>query len=418
MTQKPSLAVIGSGISGMAAAYLLHQHYDVTLFEQHARPGGHSRTKTITYNGQEIAVDTGFIVFNHPTYPHLTAMFDHLGVATEKSDMSFGFSERGGAFEWGASGLNAVFGQRSNLLKPGFYKVIADVKRFFRDAPAAAEANPTLSLGALLKKLNMGDAFRHRFIIPMGAAIWSCPAQAMLDFPALTFVRFFKNHGLLSLDGQHQWYTVTGGSQRYVEKLLAPLQGRIRLNAAVARLTPEGERWHITCTDGETTHFDQIIVAAHADEALAMLKHPTPEERRILSAFRYQPNRAYLHSDPSLMPKRRACWSSWNYLSGDGASVCLTYWMNRLQNIDTAYPLFVTLNPLTPPAPKTVFDRHDFTHPIFDATAIAAQKEISTIQGKRGLWFCGAYQRYGFHEDGLQSAVDVAKKLGVTPPWV
>ncbi len=412
-----TVAVIGSGISGMGAAYLLSKRYRVTLFEKNAVTGGHSRTKTVSFDGKQIPVDTGFIVFNYPTYPELVGLFKHLGVAHEKSDMSFAFTSSGGAFEWGARSLNAVFGQRSNLLNPSFYKMIWHVRRFFRQAPACLARADEPTLGQLLSELRLGDGFRHRFIIPMGAAIWSCPAAAMFDFPAKTFVRFFINHGLMSFGGQHQWYTVSGGSQEYVKKITAPLAGHIRTSEAISSVRREGEKIAVTNQRGEVFYYDEAVLACHADEALAMLSDATDDERAVLSCFSYQANQAYLHSDPRFMPRRRACWASWNYHEGAPGKVSLTYWMNLLQNIDETYPLFVTLNPETPPAPELTHDSHLFHHPVFTREAIAAQARIPEIQGKRGIWFAGAYQRYGFHEDGLQSAVKVAEMMGASIPW-
>jgi len=413
-----TVAVIGSGISGMGAAYLLSKSHAVTLFEKNDVPGGHSRTKTVTFGEKTIPVDTGFIVFNYQTYPNLVGLFRHLGVAHEKSDMSFAFTTGGGAFEWGARNLNAVFGQRSNLLSADFYRMILDVRRFFKHAPACLTRQDEPTLGELLEEMKLGASFRQRFIIPMGAAIWSCPAASMLDFPAKTFVRFFINHGLMSFGGQHQWYTVTGGSREYVKKITAPLAGHIRLSEPIRQLWKEGSKIAVKNHKDEVFYYDDVVLACHSDEALAMISDATPQEKAVLSSFAYQPNRAYLHSDPSFMPKRRACWASWNYHEGEPGQVSLTYWMNLLQNIDEAYPLFVTLNPKTPPAPQLTHDSHLFHHPVFTSDAIAAQARIPEIQGKRGIWFAGAYQRYGFHEDGILSAVNVAQMMGASIPWL
>ena len=401
----------------MSAAHLLSPHYNVTLYEKNATLGGHTRTKTIRYSGKEIAVDTGFIVFNHVNYPELTGLFRHFAVATEKSDMSFGFTMNQGQFEWAAQSLNAVFGQRRNLFKPSFYKMIADVLHFFKQAPLCLNHPEELTLGVLLESLHMGHDFREKFILPMGAAIWSCPSDKMLDFPAKTFVQFFKNHGLLSLNGQHQWYTVTGGAQEYIHKLTASFKNNIYLNTPIERVWSEGDKVAVLTKAGEKILHDDVVFASHADEALAMLSDATPQEKQVLGAFHYQPNKAYLHSDSTQMPKRKKCWASWSYQATDGKQVSLTYWMNKLQNIDMRYPLFVTLNPTQPIAPEKIFDEHVFTHPIFTREAIAAQTQITSIQGKRHIWFCGAYQRYGFHEDGLMSAIAVAKALGATVPW-
>lgn len=411
------IAVVGSGISGMAAAYLLSPHAHVTLYEKNPVAGGHSRTLTIDHGDRRIAVDTGFIVFNHATYPNLLGLFARLGVATEKSDMSFSFSMQQGRFEWGAKDLNAVFATRRNLLSPNFYRMIRDVARFFRHAEATVAAMPQLTLGDLVREMKLSAAFRDRFLLPMGAAIWSSPSEQMLAFPAASFVRFFRNHGLLSFGGQHQWYTVTGGSQEYVKKILAPIQ-QVRLNAAVARIETDGEQPRVITQDGDVQTYDEVVIAAHADEALALLDAPGAQEQAVLGAFRYQENIAYLHADTRIMPTRKACWASWNYHADGTQGVAVTYWMNLLQNIDTRYPLFVTLNPAQPVDPERTFNVHRFTHPVFTTEAVAAQAQIPQIQGQRKLWFCGAYQRNGFHEDGLWSAVRVAQAMGVPVPWL
>lgn len=401
----------------MAAAHLLAPHAQVTLYERNAVAGGHSRTLTVDYDGKSIPVDTGFIVFNHATYPNLLGLFAQLGVATEKSDMSFSFATDGGRFEWGAQNLNAVFATRRNLLSPKFYRMIADVARFFRASEAVVEAHPQLTLAGLVQHMKLGRGFRDNFLLPMGAAIWSSPAEQMLEFPAASFVRFFRNHGLLSFSGQHQWYTVTGGSQEYVKKILGSIQ-EIRLASPVVRIESLGTQHHVITQDGDAQAYDEVVIAAHADEALAMLDAPTEAERAVLGAFRYQKNMAYLHRDTSIMPRRSSCWASWNYQADGKEGVAVTYWMNRLQNIDERYPLFVTLNPAQPIAQDKLFNAHAFTHPVFTNEAVAAQARIPEIQGKRGLWFCGAYQRNGFHEDGLWSAVRVAQMMGVGVPWL
>ncbi len=411
------IAVVGSGISGMAAAYLLSPHAHVTLYEKNPVAGGHSRTLTVDYADRTIQVDTGFIVFNHATYPNLLGLFAQLGVATEQSDMSFSFTTENGRFEWGAQNLNAVFATRRNLLSPAFYRMIADVARFFRASESVIEKNPQLILAELVTHMKLGRGFRDNFLLPMGAAIWSSPAEQMLEFPAASFVRFFRNHGLLSFSGQHQWYTVTGGSQEYVKKILQPIQ-EIRLASPVVRIESVGTQHRVITQGGDAQTYDEVVIAAHADEALAMMDAPTDAEREVLGAFRYQKNMAYLHRDTTIMPRRKACWASWNYHADGTDGVAVTYWMNRLQNIDERYPLFVTLNPAQPIAQERIFNVHAFTHPVFTNEAVAAQARIPEIQGKRGLWFCGAYQRNGFHEDGLWSAVRVAQAMGVRVPWL
>lgn len=404
----------------MGAAYLLHPTHEITVYEQGNYIGGHTRTRDIVYDGQPIAVDTGFIVFNYRNYPHLCALFERLNVPVEKSNMSFAISVQQGALEWGARNLNAVFGQRSNVFSPRFWRMISDVKRFFREAPAIMEVQQEMSLGDLLENLRMSDAFKQYFLLPMGGAIWSCPIETMLTFPAQTFVRFFHNHGLLTFNDQPQWYTVSGGAREYVKRLTQPFHDRIRLNCGVVAVQRTESGAEVTDITGRTEHYDEVVFACHGDQALRLLKDATSQEKSILGGFRYQPNRAYLHRDIRQMPTRRACWSSWVYLSDGEANpeaLAVTYWMNLLQNIDDAKPLFVTLNPLTPIPNELVFDVTEFEHPVFDATAIAAQRRIGEIQGKDRLWFCGAYQRYGFHEDGLGSAVEMVKQMGASIPW-
>lgn len=414
------VAIIGTGISGLGAAYLLHRKHEITVYEKASRIGGHTRTKTVRYGDRTIPVDTGFIVFNERNYPHLTAMFRHLDVAVHKSNMTFGATINGGWLEWGAKNLNSIFGQRRNVFSPRFHRLIRDVVRFNKEALATVERKPRLTLGELLGHLKLSDWFKHYYLLPMGGAIWSCPPREMLSFPALTFVRFFANHGLLAASGQPQWYTVTGGAQRYVERLTASFAPRIRTDCGAVRVTRDNARVRVADSVGGTETYDQVVFACHADEALALLGDPTPQEATLLGAFRYQKNRAVLHKDISLMPKRRACWASWVYHADGSATepaISVSYWMNNLQGIDPACPLFVTLNPSRPIAPEHVFDEHLFDHPVFDEAAIAAQPGIRAIQGAQGTWFCGAHLGHGFHEDGLRSAVAVAEGLGARPPW-
>lgn len=416
------IAIIGTGISGMGAAYLLHAGgHDITVYEKNSVTGGHTRTKEVVYDGKTIPVDTGFIVYNTPNYPNLTAMFKHLGVATQKSDMSFAVTIDHGRLEWGARTLNSVFGQRSNLLRPSFYRMIRDLLRFNANAVAMVEQHPSLTLGDMIAAMKLGDGFLRYYLLPMGGAIWSCPPKTMLGFPAATFVRFFQNHALLDIKNQHQWYTVTGGSREYMAKLTAPYRDHIRTDCGVVRVVRSPGHVRITDSRGETHEYDRVVFACHANEALAMLSGPSDEERNVLGAFSYQKNVAYLHRDSSIMPKRKTCWASWVYhaqgRAGDEADIGVTYWMNLLQSIDRHMPLFVTLNPVQPIDPELVFDTHVFEHPVFTREAIAAQTQIPALQGKQNSWFCGAYTRYGFHEDGLGSAVKVAESMGVPIPW-
>jgi predicted NAD/FAD-binding protein len=414
------IAIVGTGISGMGAAWLLHRDHEITLYEKAPRIGGHSRTVTVDYDGRKIAVDTGFIVFNRPNYPHLTGLFAALGVPVHESDMSFAASIGDGWLEWGAKDLGAVFAQRRNLFRPRFAGLIRDVMTFNAGAQATVARHPELSLGQLIAQMGLGEWFRRFYLLPMAGAIWSCPPGEMMDFPARTLVRFFANHHLLSVAGQPQWYTVTGGSQEYVRRLTAPFAHRIRTNCGATAIARSGGKVAIRDACGGNDIYDEVILACHGNEALALLGDASNEERAVLSAFRYQTNVAVLHRDAGVMPKRKRCWASWVYAS-DGArthpAITVHYWMNRLQGIDPRYPLFVSLNPARDIPGALVFDRHEFEHPVFDAAAIAAQARIPALQGVRHTWFCGAHLRHGFHEDGLSSAVTVARRLGGAIPW-
>lgn len=415
------IAIIGTGISGLASAYLLNPRHQITVFEKNARLGGHSRTVTVQHGDRVIPVDTGFIVFNERNYPNLTALFERLGVKTKPSSMTFALSVQDGWLEWSAKSLDTVFGQRRNLLRPRFFKLFADVIRFNAEAAERVERDPVVTLGELIERMDLNDWFKRYYLLPMAGAIWSCPPQQMMAFPAAVFVNFFRNHGLLSLTKQPQWRTVDGGSQEYVERLSASFRHRVRLNTAATRVerTPSGVR--IADSSGATSTFDHVIFACHSDEALALLADAGDAEAAALSAIRYQPNIAVLHKDPSFMPKRRKCWASWNYHAdgrGDEAAISLTYWMNNLQSIDDRYPLFVTLNPAREIAAEHVFDVHTFHHPVFDEGTVAAQQRLALMNGQRNTWFCGAYMRHGFHEDGLMSAMAVATALGAEVPWL
>jgi len=419
------IAIVGTGIAGLGSAYLLNPDHQITVYEKSARIGGHSRTVTVDYDGRGIAVDTGFIVFNRPNYPHLSALFAHLGVPTHVSDMSFAASIRDGWLEWGARDLGAVIGQRRNLLRPKFGLLVRDVMIFNTQAQEMVERHPELSLDGLIRKLGLGEWFRRYYLLPMSGAIWSCPPCEMMNFPARTLVRFFANHHLLSFTGQPQWYTVTGGAQEYVRRLSASFSHRIRANCAAIAVTrpnsgPNAGKIEIKDATGSSEIYDQVVMASHGDESLMLLKDADTEERAVLGCFRYQKNRAVLHRDQSLMPRRRRCWASWVY-SSDGEflhpKITVTYWMNLLQGIDHRYPLFVSLNPKRDIPENLVFDQAEFDHPVFDPAATAAQVRVMALQGRRNTWFAGAHLGHGFHEDGLASAVRVARALGSAVPW-
>jgi len=414
------IAIVGTGISGLGAAWLLHPRHEITVYEKASRIGGHSRTLTVDYDGCPIAVDTGFIVFNKPNYPNLTGLFAHLGVPVHKSNMTFSASIRDGWLVWGAQDLDAIFGQRRNLLRPRFALLIRDVMKFNTGAEAAVARHPHFTLDQLIDHMGLGDWFRRFYLLPMAGAIWSCPLKEMLAFPARTLVQFFLNHHLMSVRGQPQWYTVTGGAQEYVRRLSTPFAHRIRIGCGAEAIIREGGKVAIRDTRGETHIYDDVVMACHGDETLALLKDASVEERTALSPFRYQKNIAILHRDESVMPRRKRCWASWVYTSNGHVAdpgITVSYWMNRLQNIDPNYPLFVSLNPSRDIPEHLVFDRHEFDHPLFDSAAMAAQPRVQALQGARRTWFCGAHLRHGFHEDGLSSAVTVARLLGSAIPW-
>jgi predicted NAD/FAD-binding protein len=414
------IAVVGAGISGLGAAWLLSRRHDVVLYESGDRLGGHARTVDVPGPNGPTSVDTGFIVFNKVNYPHLTALFAHLGVVAKKSDMSFAVSVDGGAVEYGSKTINAALAQRANLLRPAFWRMVRDIIAFNRNALAVAQRDPTMTVESLIKHQGLGEWFTHYYLLPMSGAIWSTPREQMRAFPALALARFFENHGLLSLNGQHQWWTVAGGSRQYVDRMAATMSADIRLNAPVHRVERGGDGVTIYAGGQQAERFDQVVFACHSDQALNMLADADLPERRILERVRFQPNLVVLHTDESQMPTRRACWSSWVYQASSTSNentASVTYWMNRLQGISKDTPLFVTLNPIKPIPEHLILDQHVCHHPQFDIHALAAQSELPSMQGRRGTWYCGAWTRNGFHEDGLASAVTVAERLGVTPPW-
>jgi predicted NAD/FAD-binding protein len=416
------VAVVGAGVAGLGAAWLAQQSHEVVLYERDARLGGHSNTVDVPAPGGPIAVDTGFIVYNEPNYPNLAALFAHLGVATDWSDMSFAVSLDGGRYEYG-SGARGFVGQRANIANPAHWRLLREIGRFNREAPhllAAAADDLSLTLGQYLHANGFEQCFAQRYLMPMAGCIWSAPMRQMLDYPAQTFVRFFSNHGLLRIAGQLRWRTVRGGSRSYVGKLAADLRASMRPGHGVERIVRRGARVDVRDSAGQWDSFDRVILACHGDQALAMLEQPGDAERRILGAFRYAGNTAVLHGDAALMPCRRRVWSSWNYVAREGdwdAPASLTYWMNRLQNIDRAFPIFVTLNPPAAPRADRVWGRFAYAHPLFDRAALEAQRDLATIQDVDGLLFCGSYHGYGFHEDALASGLDAAEALGARRPW-
>lgn len=418
------IAVIGAGITGLGAAWALSQRHDVTVYEKDARLGGHANTVDVDYDGRRIAVDTGFIVYNNINYPNLVALFDRLGVATEASDMSFGVSFGGGSLEWAGDSVATLFAQKRNLLSIRHHAMWTDILRFNRVAAKDLQAGNVgdVSLGDYLSARRFGAAFRDRYLLPMGAAIWSMPNADMMSFPAASLLSFFDNHGLLSGFNTFQWRTVTGGSRSYVRKLSAAIAGDIRAGCGAARVVRTDTGVAVTDTSGDTRTFDDVVMACHPEQTVRLLTDATMAERDALGRIRHAPNVAVLHRDPALMPRRRSVWSSWNYLSSASpglseAPVSLTYWMNRLQNIDRATPLFVTLNPAVLPRPDLTFGVFEYAHPQFDAAADAARAALRPLQGRDRVWFCGAWSGHGFHEDGLGAGLEVAAALGSPAPW-
>ena len=412
------IAVIGAGISGLASAWLLGQKHVVTLFEAGSYAGGH----TFTVDGITHPVDTGFLVYNSKTYPNLTALFAHLDVVSVETQMTFAMSLEEPRLEWSGSSLATVFGQKRNLFRPDFWRMLADILRFNRESVAWMEAHPEDdgSLRNFLVAGRYSKPFSEWYLLPMAAAIWSCPAGQMLDYPLATFVRFCRNHGLLQIRDRPTWRTVQGGGREYVKKLIARIDD-VRLNTPVTALRRMANGVLVT-TAHATERFDQVVLACHSDQAMAILGNSaTPQERRLLAAIRYAPNRAVLHTDRALLPRNPALWSAWNYMSSRGVldqrPVSVSYLINRLQPLPFSTPVIVSLNPQCAPAPDRVIAEFDYAHPVFDAAAIAAQRRLAMINGRRGVWFCGAWNGYGFHEDGLKSALRVVNAMGCHAPW-
>ncbi|MEC4765902.1 FAD-dependent oxidoreductase [Halomonas sp. CUBES01] len=417
-TASQRIAIIGSGISGMAAGWYLSAQHEVTLFEADARLGGHTATMDVEVGGHSYAIDTGFIVFNDWTYPHFQRLLDALGVPSQATEMSFSVHETSVDFEYNGHTLTSLFAQRRNLLNPSFYRLLADIMRFNKQATRDLENDrlpSDMTLGDYLDQNGYGRAFQRRYLLPMGAAIWSASISDLRAFPLTFFVRFFRNHGLLSVNHRPQWHTLVGGSRGYIPALTAPYAARIHLNTPVTRIERHATGVTLTTKAG-TQRFDQVVLACHADQALAMLGDPTPDEREILGAMPYQDNEVVLHTDTSLLPRRRRAWASWNYrLDGRGTDerVSVTYDMNILQRLESATTFCVTLNDSESIDPTKILGRYVYAHPQFTLAGQAAQQRHDEISSPaRRTHFCGAYWRNGFHEDGVWSALRVARALG------
>ncbi len=422
------VAVIGSGISGLAAAHKLRHHVQVSLFEAGSYFGGHTHTVDVHLpdSSGKLAssgVDTGFLVFNERTYPGLIALFDELQVPTVRSDMSFSVQVPSagafgaGALEWSGASLSTVFAQRTNLLRPRFWGMLREVLRFNQLCTSLAESGEEAALSRplsqFLEQHGFSDAFRDWYFLPMLGCIWSCPTDQMLRFPVATMIRFCHNHGLIQVNDRPQWYTVAGGARQYVQKMLAGLDAR--LNTPVQRIVRDAAGVQVYSA-GQSERFDAVVLAVHSDQALNMLASPSAQESRVLGAIRYQPNRAVLHTDVSVMPRSRSAWAAWNYeraasTERESAGVCLHYWLNRLQPVPFSQPVMVSLNPVRPLEPRHVLAEFDYDHPVFDLAAISAQKQVPQLQGAQHTWYCGAWTGYGFHEDGLQSGYRAAELL-------
>jgi uncharacterized protein len=425
-----NVAIVGSGISGLGCAHaltpLLAQGLRLTLFEADSRLGGHTNTVDVTLDGVSYPVDTGFLVFNERTYPNLIRLFDELNVPVAASDMSFALSVDRAAgssadrLEWAGTSLDTVFGQRRNLLSPRFLRMLADILRFNRVATQVATHGHgelgDLPLGEFLARSRFSRQFEEWYLLPMAAAIWSCPVATMREYPLRTFARFCHNHGLLQVNNRPKWFTVQGGARQYVERIAARLPD-VRTGQPVRevrRLAGTGKLAVSTRAGSET--FDHVVLACHSSQSLKLLAEPVEAERKVLTDVRYQRNRALLHTDVRLMPETRRLWASWNYLSrpgrnDDAASVSVTYWLNRLQPLPFKQPVLVSLNPLDEPAPGQLIAEFDYEHPVFDAAAVVAQRRLADVQGAGGLWFAGAWTGFGFHEDGLKSGLAAAAAI-------
>ncbi|MBY6155668.1 FAD-dependent oxidoreductase [Vannielia litorea] len=416
-TRQPArrIAIVGGGISGLASAYLLARDYHVTLYEAAPRLGGHARTVNAGRHGTQ-PVDTGFIVFNYVTYPHLTAMFRDLEVPVEPSDMSFGATIDGGRIEYGLRDFSALTAQKRNLARPAYWQMIRDILRFNARAEATAK-DESATVADLMDDLALGDWFRRYYLTPLCGAIWSTPPSEIVNFPARALLQFFRNHALLSASGQHQWYTVSGGSRSYVERVTEHLTAQgvaLRPGTPVTSVERDPAGVTLHAEDCDPARYDEVILATHSDVALKLLAQPDAAEQAALSAIRFQDNEMTLHADTTQMPQRRAVWSSWVYKAETGRdepAIGVTYWMNRLQNIDPADPLFVSLNPARPVAEHLIYDQKTFRHPVFDGPALNAQQQLRKMQGRNRTWFAGAWTRHGFHEDGFASAVRIAREM-------
>ena len=413
-----TIAIIGTGISGLGCAYFLQQRYQLTLYEKSDYVGGHSHTVSVNDEHGPVPIDTGFMTYNEVTYPNLTRLFRELGVASRPSSMSFSVQHMAGNLEFSGSSLNHLFAQRRNLFKPEFWRMLLQINRFNQEAAALIESpgEPSLSLGEYVRERDYGDQFLNYYLLPMSCAVWSTPPDRMLQFPAVTLLRFFHNHGFLGLHTQHDWLTVRGGVRTYVDKLIAPFRDRIYLKRGAVAVRRAAGRVRVTDQSGHTAPYDHVILACHADQALQMLGDADDHEHAVLGQFKYQPNTALLHTDARVMPRTARCWSSWNYRvnhDADGRVEPSTiYWINRLQGIDAQRNYFISINGEETLRPQNVLQRIAYEHPLFNDGAIRAQQELPRLNQRRtGVYLCGSYFRYGFHEDAFSSALQLSRQL-------
>ena len=419
------LAIIGTGIAGLGCAHFLHERYDITMFEQNDYIGGHTNTITVDEGGRVIPIDTGFMVFNHVTYPNLTRLFRELNVETKPTEMSFSVQHTPTGLEYSGGSLNLLFGQRRNLFNPSHWRMLTQINRFNSEAVTALD-DPhyaDFSLRDYISERGYGDDMLNFFLVPMSSAVWSTRPDRMLDFPAMTLLRFWHNHGFLGLNKQHQWFTVVNGSKSYVKKITAPFRGRVQLKNKAERVARKNNRVQVFTADGNSSDFDKAVLACHADQALSLLNDPTDLEMRLLREFKYQPNTATVHTDPSFMPHTRRCWASWNYRidTADGRVLPTThYWMNSLQGVSKRENYFVSLNCHDRIAPEKILRRIEYEHPLFNLAAIAAQRELpklNNLSRDQTTYYAGAWFKYGFHEDGFTSALECSRAITGEPLW-
>ena len=409
------VAIVGSGISGLVVAHLLHRNCDITVFEADDRIGGHTHTHSVKQYGREYQVDSGFIVYNEKTYPNFIKLMDLLGVATQSSNMSFSVQAAESGLEYNGTSLNRLFAQRANLLRPSFHRMLRDIMRFYREAGELLQGRDrSTTLGAYLDDNKYSDEFVSNHLIPMGAAVWSADPAQMRQFPAQSFIRFFHNHGFLQRSERPKWRVIRGGSQRYIEVLTRPFTDRIRRRSPVASIARFPDRVEITAVDRPPERFDEVVIAAHSDQALRMLQDPTPAEGQILGALRYQRNETVLHTDEKLLPRKKLAWASWNYYLPRQrvATPTVTYNMNILQTLRSPRPFCVSLNRESEIDPDRILERMTYHHPVFDLKALDAQDRKAEISGLNRTHYCGAYWGYGFHEDGVVSGLDVGRNFG------